>query len=397
MSIRFRKRVRIAPGVNLNIGKKSLGISGGVKGLGVTLGSQGVHTNVGLLGSGLSYRSKILGGGGGKTSSSKLTSGKVEVNAKVQLDYKTGEIVILDRDNNPLSMDHADIAKKQNRELITSFLEIECEKINSNSDNLAMFHTITPSPYREFTYQVKKFQIDEPEKPFLRSKGFWGTLIPSIGKRIDNDNAKVFSEYEDEIEKWRAHKDIFEKEEKELFDLLIGIDKKDLLEKEKALECIFQEIGFPGETNINFEFSEDQEKLYLNVDLPEIEDLNLTKAKVNRRELRLSIEDISDIQLRKTYMRFIHSILFVIAGMSFHVLPSLKGVIISGYSQRLNKATGTVEDEYLISAKILKDVWMKIDHSNLENIDPVMSFELFELIRDMTKTGIFRKIEPNRS
>ena len=64
MGFRFRKSVKIAPGVRLNIGKKSVGISAGVKGARVSVNSSGRKTTtVGLPGTGLSYsKSEKIGG-----------------------------------------------------------------------------------------------------------------------------------------------------------------------------------------------------------------------------------------------------------------------------------------------------------------------------------------------
>ena len=64
MGFRFRKSVKIAPGVRLNIGKKSVGISAGVKGARVSVNSSGRKTTtVGIPGTGLSYqRTEKIGG-----------------------------------------------------------------------------------------------------------------------------------------------------------------------------------------------------------------------------------------------------------------------------------------------------------------------------------------------
>lgn len=74
MGLRFRKSIKIAPGVRLNLGKKSVGISAGVKGARVSVNSSGrVTKTVSLPGTGLSYvkTSKIggTGSGGGKNQS----------------------------------------------------------------------------------------------------------------------------------------------------------------------------------------------------------------------------------------------------------------------------------------------------------------------------------------
>lgn len=80
MGFRFRKSVKIAPGVRLNIGKKSVGISAGVKGARVSVNSNGrVTKSVGIPGTGLSYvtTSKI----GGSSQSDKEPPNSTPVSA----------------------------------------------------------------------------------------------------------------------------------------------------------------------------------------------------------------------------------------------------------------------------------------------------------------------------
>ena len=78
MGYRFRKSVKIAPGVRLNIGKKSVGISAGVKGARVSVNSSGRKTTtVGLPGTGLSY-SKTEKIGGSKTSTHSSSSNNAQ-------------------------------------------------------------------------------------------------------------------------------------------------------------------------------------------------------------------------------------------------------------------------------------------------------------------------------
>ena len=64
MAIRFSNRLKIAPGVKLNIGKTGISTTVGAKGASVNLGKKGAHLNAGLPGTGLSSRTKISGGAG---------------------------------------------------------------------------------------------------------------------------------------------------------------------------------------------------------------------------------------------------------------------------------------------------------------------------------------------
>lgn len=55
MSFRFRRQIKLFPGVKLNINKKSASFSIGPKGCKTTLGSKGIRNTIGIPGSGLSY------------------------------------------------------------------------------------------------------------------------------------------------------------------------------------------------------------------------------------------------------------------------------------------------------------------------------------------------------
>ena len=57
MGFRFRKTLKILPGVSLNIGKTGVSTSIGGKGARVTLGKHGTRTTVGIPGTGASYTS----------------------------------------------------------------------------------------------------------------------------------------------------------------------------------------------------------------------------------------------------------------------------------------------------------------------------------------------------
>lgn len=76
MGLRFRKSVKIAPGVRLNISKKSVGISAGVKGYCKSINSSGrVTTSIGVPGTGVSYvKTENLKSKKKKTVSSRVSS-----------------------------------------------------------------------------------------------------------------------------------------------------------------------------------------------------------------------------------------------------------------------------------------------------------------------------------
>ena len=68
MAWRFRKRIKIAPGVHINLSKGGVSTTVGVPGASVSFGKNGTYLNTGIPGTGLYNRTKI----GGKTNSSDI-------------------------------------------------------------------------------------------------------------------------------------------------------------------------------------------------------------------------------------------------------------------------------------------------------------------------------------
>ena len=58
----FKKRIKIAPGLHVNIGKRGVSARVGGRVAGVTVGSDGTKVSANLPGTGLSVRKKISGG-----------------------------------------------------------------------------------------------------------------------------------------------------------------------------------------------------------------------------------------------------------------------------------------------------------------------------------------------
>jgi hypothetical protein len=61
MAFRFRRSVKIAPGLRLNFGKRGVSMSAGPRGAAVNIGSQGARVRTSILGTGISYSQKLTG------------------------------------------------------------------------------------------------------------------------------------------------------------------------------------------------------------------------------------------------------------------------------------------------------------------------------------------------
>ena len=93
MSFRFSKRIKIAPGIKLNVSTKGVSTTVGPKGMSVNVGKKGAYLNAGLPGTGISSRTKIASANTSNTtrvpqsSSSGLIIGIVVVAAVILLAF----------------------------------------------------------------------------------------------------------------------------------------------------------------------------------------------------------------------------------------------------------------------------------------------------------------------
>ena len=64
MGLRFNRRIKVAPGVRVNVGKKGVSsVSVGRRGGSLNVGKNGVRANAGIPGTGLSHSQKLVGRG----------------------------------------------------------------------------------------------------------------------------------------------------------------------------------------------------------------------------------------------------------------------------------------------------------------------------------------------
>jgi Protein of unknown function (DUF4236) len=62
MSLRFRRSIRIAPGLRLNVGLRGLSATVGPRGASLNIGPRGIYSNLGIPGTGISSRQRLSGG-----------------------------------------------------------------------------------------------------------------------------------------------------------------------------------------------------------------------------------------------------------------------------------------------------------------------------------------------
>lgn len=394
MGIRFRRRIRLAPGLRLNLSGSGLSLSAGPRGASMTFGGRGgTYMNAGIPGTGIYTRERM---GAASSSPHRQAAGSsdtvtIPITISVEDD---GTMVFKDQDGNLLDDRLTKKAKEQQRGKIYGLLESVCVEINGHIDALEQIHFATPSPNIQPAYAIRPYEISKPIKPVPRKPGILGMLFKSKRARIDKENADAQTAYKAELQEWTSQlqqHEAHERARKVLFEEKVLTD---IPAMEIVLEDSLLDIIWPRETMLSTEIRNDGRVVMVDIDLPEIEDLPRKTAAIPARGYKLSIKELSATRHQQLYMRHIHGIGFRVIGEIFSVLPKAEEVVLSAYTQRPDKATGEILDQYLYSVRVNRREWARIDFANLPVVDAAEALGRFDIRRDMTKTGTLKEIEP---
>lgn len=184
MALRFRRSIKIAPGLKVNLGKRGVSLSAGVRGASVTVGSRGTYGNIGIPGTGLSYRTRIDSGGERRRIEKEQRRIEREYerqekerrhketlsNIKLTLNKENGTVKIENAFGKPLSKSDMALIWNQKRDTILEWLEQQADEINGDVDLLTQIHEDTPSPDSIPEYQTINFSEEPPTLPSFPEK-----------------------------------------------------------------------------------------------------------------------------------------------------------------------------------------------------------------------------------
>ena len=389
MALRFRKSIKLAPGIRMNLSGGGLSWSLGPRGASIGIGKRGTFLNSGIPGTGLYSRQSLTGSSSAPRQQASATT-SVSMTVSVEDD---GAITFKDSNGNPVSEALIEAAKKQKGDVIKATIQKTCDDINTQVEALGELHLNTPSPNIPPTYQPQNFDVPRPIQPVSKVPGFFAKFFKSKVAKIEADNGQAKANFEAELKKWEASKAQFETTERNKQGLVSRAVAGDSDAMESFFGEVLMDIVWPRETIVSFEVRDGGQRLAFDIDLPEIEDMPTKTASVPQRGFKLSVKEIGPTNIQKMYAKHIHSIGFRLLGEAFGMLPTVQEVTLSGYSQRKSKTTGHEEDEYLFSVVVRRGSWETINFNSLQSIDVLETFTRFELRRDMSKTGLFKAVQ----
>ena len=433
--MRFRRRVRICKGLSLNFSGSGISMSMGVRGASVTVGKQGIYANYGIPGTGLYNRQKIASGSSLSTrtySSSRSTANsyqhqKVTVNLKMSLDENNNPIVA-DANGNVITDENLLRAIRRSQGYKETFQRLSQDVYNEIADKNASFieiykHTerpvtelsvtkalenIQPEEYEKNTFasieptvESVRSQLENEAKEKVTSLLFWTLkmkreqyVCTNLQERYNETHdswskeKKEFDEYEDGFKKEFDEQSRRECEEKktELQNIFNG----ELNYVDNKIENILSQIELPVEFSIDYEYHPEECSIYIDLDLPEIEDMPNEVAKTLKSG-KVSVKAKTQKQAALDYSTCVCGLAFFFSGMFFNVSTKIKQICISGYTQRLNKKTNVINNDYVFSVQFDRDTFSRIDY---RNINPVEQIQRFPHLLNITASNVMKTINP---
>ncbi|OCL86268.1 DUF4236 domain-containing protein [Arcobacter porcinus] len=404
MALRFRKSIKILPGIRVNISSKGTSLNVGPRGSSISIGKQGVYSNTSIPGIGISFRKKISNNiKTERALKQQRLSEQQIINVSLSL-IDDGNIMYKDENENLLDRKIVTKLWKEKSNMIKNWLETQAQRIN-DMDLITTIHYDMPNPYNEPQLEKLEFDKEKPSKPKkneIKKPSFFKSLFFPNSKqkyqsdleKSENDFIYKINKFQEESQLWEKEKEDFDKVQNELVINFSTLIRTDINTMSNYLEKVLQNLDWARETLVSYNINTSKNSVYIDIDLPEIEDIPQKTATIAATGKKLNIKNKTEKQLRVEYASHIHAIALRVAAYTFATLPSIDLIVISGYSQRLDNSTANINDEYLYSIKFNKSDFSKLNFEKIELIDPIKAFDNFENIRNMTVTSIFKKIEP---
>lgn len=364
MGFKVRKSFKVAPGVRVNVGKKSAGVSFGTKGLRYSVNSRtGARVSASIPGTGIGYTTSL--NGGKRNYSSKSYSRNSELK-KLQRQQEKLEEIERNKLEVELYLNRIEMIKSIHKECDQNVDWIEIEKRKPPFNLEAGEKGIN---------EIKAIKELENYKPSLIDKLFKRDLkkIEKLKKNIDLG----IEEDKEEYALWRNMIEVAKDINNGVLDTYFKVIEDfrpldDLLEFGSEFEFFIEEKNW-----IEVDFEVKTEKVVPN------ESKSLTKTG------KVSVKKMTKTAYYDLQQDYVCSCALRIARDMFALLP-IEYVVINALDNILDTSAGKYEKAVILSVKIDKE---NLDKLNMDLIDPSDSMKNFNCNMKFKKTSGLMKVD----
>lgn len=401
MGLRFRRSVKLLPGVRLNFSLSGVSATLGPRGASVNVGPRGTFANVGL-GGGLSYRTRLSGGGGRRGGDSGATDARAAVADRraaleAQLDAWRDAPPLIPRETfaawrAPFSPPGPESPERQ------ALIDESLERLTREKPAPAWATTML-LPLGAALAAGGGAWLGAFAPEVVGAAG----LAPAAGlawgqRRTRQAHAQALqARAEAEAEAaWPERLAELEAAHRARAELAARLLDGDGATMSSSLEAALGDLDFPFETSARFELfaPEDGEEptvLRLAVDLPEIEDLvPETKLKAYGNGALREIQR----PRRERYALWadtVTGVALAMARIGLRVLPRVEVLEIAGYTQRKRRGSSRIRDD-VVYVKTMRRA--EVEPLDLPSVDPVATLATFPGPFAQSSTG---RVEPVRA
>lgn len=385
--MRFRKSVKICPGVRVNFSKSGVSTSVGGRGGSITVGKKGTYVNYGIPGTGIYNREKISRSAAkGNSNSFNIAQDRLNENMIDEFDInivyaEDGSISFFQND---IQIEDKKIIRqiKNSNEFKYKLQELNEERTNQYNKITEGYTDIQRSSclvysniedlynsIKQDVYEPKSFSEILPTDDELKKKAQKSIKRKLFGnkKRIEEYIVNYKKDYID-----RKSKFLKEEQEREIHFNKMYEDEYN--EKKKNIKIFGEEgveetsaridewlrsITFPFEFNVEYEVKEDV--IFIDLDLPEIEDIPLmTTQKMSSGVIK--IKEKSKKQIYQDYSDCVYGLSIYFASNFFNIALAYNDIVLSAYTQRRD-SSGRIKDEYILSVKFDRLGFSNLDYN----------------------------------
>lgn len=235
----------------------------------------------------------------------------------------------------------------------------------------------------QLPHPEKDFDIPYPSKEDLREKLvkeannkinsilFW----TNVHKRKEYVENRFQTLYNQLVEEWEEKKRNFidlelsiRKNEKNRLESILNTDIEHVY---TAIEEVLHNITLPVDFSINYEI--DNQALYLDLDLPEIEDMPLDKVKTLSNG-NISIRQKTLKEQSAEYAQCVCGMSYFFTSLLFNTTPVIDEIYVSAYTQRENPSSGRIEDQYVYSVLFDRERFSLLKFNAIDPIKTLYNF-----------------------
>ncbi len=175
--------------------------------------------------------------------------------------------------------------------------------------------------------------------------------------------------YQKEVKAWEDERDEFYASLRQSMQNVIDGDRDYVI---AAISSLFPDEELPMEYFVDFAYNEEENKVLVDLDLPEIEDLPQQKIVLTPTGKK-SIRNKGLTDLRSDYANCVLGLAIQVAHSIFNVSLRVKSVEISGYTQRKDTNSAVPTDQYIFIVNFDRETFTQIDFDKLPAVQ-IMDF-----------------------